>query len=235
MRLKTILHFHSGEDPRDYISYNFYQGVDYAASLGFEVLALTCHQKVIYSKEASNYAAAKNILLIPGIEINVEKKHVVILNCGEDAEKIKSFKDLAEYKKTRPEIFILAPHPYFYGRKTLKNQLEKHIDLFDAVELSWFYSKLFNRNRKGEIIAKKYGKPFIAASDTHFFDFMDENYAFIDAGQKTIAAIFEAIKNKNFENITSPRRFFKDMFWKHFKFVVRSCLFNLIRRKQSDL
>lgn len=230
MRLKTNLHFHTGEDPCDFISYNFYEGIDEAARLGFEVLALTCHEKFVYSPKLGDYARAKNILLIPGIEINVEKKHVLVLNCDRDAEKIKNFQELAEYKKTRPEIFILAPHPYFYGRKPLKNRLEKHIELFDAIELSWFYSKLFNRNRKGEMIAGKYGKPFIATSDTHFFDFMDENYALVEVGQKTIAAVFQAVRNKNFENITSPRRLFKEMLWKYIWFDARSFLFNIWRR-----
>ncbi|MEK7599237.1 MAG: hypothetical protein AAB474_02180 [Patescibacteria group bacterium] len=225
MRLKTNLHFHTGEDPDDFISYDFYEGVDYAARLGFEVLALTCHRKFVYSQKFGNYARAKNILLIPGIEINIEKKHVVVLNCDEEAEKIKNFQNLGEYKKTHPEIFILAPHPYFYGRKPLKNRLEKHIELFDAVELSWFYSKLFNRNIKGEMIASKYGKPFIAVSDTHFFDFMDKNYALVEAGQKTIPAVFQAIKNKNFENITSPRRFFQDMLWKYIWFNAKTCFY----------
>ena len=62
-------------------------------------------------------------------------------------------------------------------------------------------------------MAEKYDLPFITASDTHVLKLLDVSYAIIEAKEKTIPAIFEAIKKKSFENVTLPRKFFKEMVW----------------------
>lgn len=213
MNLKTNLHFHTHDDPRDVIWHTLYEGVRRAKRLGFEVLALTCHQKFIYLPAYQNYAARHGILLIPGVERDIEGRHVVILNPDKTIEDVATFDELKAYKQNHPDIFILAPHPYFYGSFSLKKRLERHIHLFDAIEHSWFYSKMFNRNKKAKVVAKKYNLPFIATSDTHELDLLDISYAVINAKEKTIKGVFEAIKNNNFTNITSPRKFWKEMLW----------------------
>jgi hypothetical protein len=211
MKLKANLHFHSREDPCDIISYSLFEGINKAKELGFDVLASTCHTKNIVTAEHKKYAEEKGILLIPGIEINARetgskrKNHVLILNCDESANDVHTFDDLTQYKKEHPEIFIIAAHPYFYGNFSLAERLEKYIDLFDAVELSWFYTRWFNRNPRGERVAQKYHKPFITTSDTHFFNFIDTNFATIESTEKTPAAFFKAIQNGDFQNTTSPR------------------------------
>lgn len=213
MRLRTNLHFHTRDDPQDVIDYTFYEGVDRAKKLGFEVLALTCHQKLIHTPEYQGYAAHRGILLIPGVERDIEKCHVVILNPDKAVERVTTFNELEAYKQNHPDIFVLAPHPYFYGNFSLKRRLEQYIHLFDAIEHSWFYSKLFNRNKKGETIARKYNLPFIATSDTHRLHILDKGFAIIDVQEKTIPAVFDAIKNKQFTNVTSPRKFWSEMVW----------------------
>lgn len=222
MKLKANLHFHTAEDPDEAaIKYNLYQGIDKAAALGFGALAVTCHRAFVVTPDHQKYAAQKGIVLIPGIENNLDENknrslraggHCVILNCTKEVEAVRTFADLADYKKRRPEIFIIAPHPYYYGNYSLKNNLEKYIHLFDAVEQSWFYSKKwFNRNPRAEVVAKKYNLPFIATSDAHFFDFFDKSYAVIDVEEKTIPAIFNSIREKRFVNVTSPRHFWREM------------------------
>lgn len=219
MKLKVNLHFHTREDPRHshQITYTLKEGVDRAASYDFDVIALTCHKGVVMNPHFKKYAASKNILLLSGVELyikeksNMQAKHLVVLNCDQSIENVETFADLEEYKKKHPEIFVLAPHPYFYGNYSLKKYLEKYIHLIDAIEHSWFYSKMFNRNIKAKQVAQKYNLPFIATSDTHFFNFLNTDYAIIDAGEKTPAAIFNAIKNNRFKNITSPKSFLRDM------------------------
>lgn len=214
MKLKANLHFHTDDDPCDsHIKYNFYEGIDAAAKLGFEVIALTCHQKLVYPDAYQVYAEKNGILLIPGVERNIEKRHVVILNPTPEIERVSNFPALKEYKKNHPECLILAPHPYFYGFFSLKNKLEENIELFDAVEFSWFYSKWFNRNKKGEVVAKKHNLPWLATSDTHFLETLDKSYAVLEVKEKTVAAVLEAVRNKKFTNISSPRKFFREMVW----------------------
>ncbi|GMQ94940.1 MAG: hypothetical protein BMS9Abin13_050 [Patescibacteria group bacterium] len=211
MSLKTNLHFHTSEDRQHALAYTLREGIDRAAKLGFEVLAVTCHGSVVATDTDVSYAAEKGVLLISGIEAYIRcnssdvERHVIVLNCRKDIEEVKTFSELEKYRREHPEIFILAPHPYFYGNFSLHEHLEPHIRLFDAIEHSWFYSKFFNRNKKAREVAKKHNMPFIATSDTHFFDFFDENYAVIEAEEKTPEAVFRAIKENRFQNITHPR------------------------------
>lgn len=210
---KTNLHFHTADDPEKKIKHSFYEGMDRAAELGFEIIALTCQEKIIWSEEYRSYAENKGILLVPGIEKIVEKKHVLILNPENEAEKVSTFKGLEMYKKNHPESFIIAPHPYFPLGYSLKEKLEQNIGLFDAVEFSWFYSRLVDLNKKASLIASSNNLPFITTSDTHILKFINTSYALIEAEEKTISALFEAIRKNRFKNVTSPRTFWKEMVW----------------------
>lgn len=227
MRIKTNFHFHTDDDPLDVVEHSLRDGIDHAAVHGFGALAVTCHQTFAWTKEYAKYAEERNILLIPGIEINADEArgtkgyHVLVLNATKEAEGIRTFQELASYKNTHPESFVMAPHPYFYGNFSLHELLEKYIRLFDAIEHSWFYSKLFNRNRKAREIAEKYGLPLVATSDTHFFDFFNTDYAVIDAKERTVKSLFDALRKKKFHNVTSRKKFFKDMAWKEGKFIMK--------------
>ncbi len=200
MILKTNLHFHSKNDDR-ISSYDIREGIDFAKSKNFDVLAYTPHRKFLVRKEYIDYAANKGILLIPGTEIQIEGRHIVMLNCSKEVENIKSFKELGEYKNNHPESFIIAPHPYILSSNSLLGRrLIENMELFDAIEMSVFSNALFNFNKKAEKTAEKYDKPFIATSDTHFFKDIERGYALINAGEKTAERIFQAIRNKNFQN-----------------------------------
>lgn len=200
MILKTNLHFHAAEDETKIISYNIFQGIDYAKEKGFDVLAYTSHKKFLFKEEYAEYASQKGILLIPGIEGKIRRKHFIILNCDKEAENIKTFKELADYKNKNPHILIIAPHPFVLSLKSLFSKLLENIDLFDAIEMTVFSNKTFNFNKKGEETSKKHNKPFIASSDTHFLNDLERGYALINAPQKTIESIFEAVKRENFQN-----------------------------------
>lgn len=235
MRIKINLHFHSGDDKLDHISYSTKEGIDKAVELGFGALAITCHQYYAWTPEYAEYAKSKGLLFIPGIENYIgetmakSSRHCLILNATKDAEKVRTFTELALYKKEHPEAFIMAPHPYFYGHISLKELLPKYIHLFDAVEQSWFYSRWFNRNIKGRAVAEKYKLPFVSTSDTHFFDFLDKNYCTVEAESATPEAIFSAIRAGKFENTTARRNFWRDMVWKQVRFSMKTYLW---RRKQ---
>ena len=210
MQLKTNLHLHTKEDPEDEINYTAQEAIDEASRLGFEALALTLHNKFGYTKELSNYASAKNILLISGIEKTIEGRHVLILNCDASIEKVFTFEDLFEYKKSHYGIFIIAPHPY-YVWYSLGAKFDEYRELFDAIEQSWFYTNFFNLNVFAKQAAEYFNFPLIATSDTHFIQYLDNSYALIEAEEKSAHGIFKAIRNKNFQNISKPARFWQDM------------------------
>jgi len=214
MKIKTSLHIHTAEDKREgkKIKYTVYQLIDQACQLDFKVLALTGHEYFVYKPEYGDYARDKGILLIPGIELTLNKhglvqKHVVVLNCQPEIENIKTLEELVNYKESHPEIFVLAPHPHFFfnvslGLKTLK----KYINLFDAIEYSWFYTKKINLNKKSEIVAKEHHKPIISTSDLHRLKWLNQDYALIDTPSLDIISVLKAIKQQKFTNITQPKK-----------------------------
>ena len=218
MFLKTNLHFHTNDDPKDYIAYSTKEGIDRASTLGFNVLALTCHNKVAWTPEYAAYADERGITLLSGIECDIgevaeEKRHLVLLNCDSDAEHVRTFHDLAQYKKEHPDVFVLAPHPYYphIGRTiSLMEYADRYAHLFDAIEHSWFYTKHLNKNKLAIEAAKRHSLPLVATSDTHFMDFLDTDYCVIEAKSRTLGDTFKALRAGSFKNVTRPKRFIRE-------------------------
>ena len=211
MKLKTNLHFHAHDDTEDTIPYTFQEGIVRAETLGFQCMTLTCHNTFVNIPEYHEFARAHNILFIPGIERSIEKKHVVILNPHEDVLRVRTFTDLASYRKEHTDIFVLAPHPYLPSKSSLHESLIQHIDLFDGVEQSWFYSTLININIPAARVARAHALPLIATSDTHDLRFLDTSYTIVDAKEKTIQSVFESLHAGMFENVATPRNFLSEM------------------------
>ncbi len=230
---KTNLHFHSAEDGAHAITYSLYEGIDQAVRDGFNVLAVTCHRAVVATQDHIAYAREQGLLLISGIEAEIyegrKRSHVLILNCDRQAETLRTFHDLAAYRASHPDIFVIAPHPYHTGSYCLHDMLERYIHLFDAIERSWFYSRAFDQNRRAEAVARAYNKPYIATSDTHFFDYWNESYALIDTAS-TPEDVFRAIRQRAFENVSTPRALVRDMIIRMGSFMLVDTARVLIRR-----
>lgn len=215
MRLKASLHIHTSEDKKDghIINYNVYNLIDEAEKCGFNVLGFTPHKKFVFREEFAVYAKNKGILLIPGVERGLGRflnQHVIILNCDQTVEKIKTLKQLAKYKSEHPEIFILAPHPTYSRLISIgARNLKKYINLFDAIEYSYAYSKKLNfHNKKARIIAARFKKPIISTADVHILKKLNTDFAIIEAEDLSAAGVFQAIKYGRFENITAPKSLF---------------------------
>lgn len=213
MKLKANLHLHAGDDQEDAIPYSFIEALDEAKRLGFTCLALTCHNTFVNKAEYAKAAEGRGILFVPGIERTIEKKHVIILNPDENILHVRTFEELAAYKKTRPNILIIAPHPFLGGESSfsLNGKLAEHSALFDAIEQTWFYSTLMNPNKKAARAAQEYSLPLIATSDTHELKWLNTSYAEIDVKEQSIPALFDAIRAHQFKNVSSPRSFFFEM------------------------
>src|SRR4030042_5804632 len=108
--LKVDLHLHTAEDPLHQISYTAKELISIAADEGFDVLAITSHQCLTFSKKLSAYARERGILLIPGIEVTLRRRHVLLLNPPSG----RSFPDFSSLlAMQRPDALVVAPPPYF--------------------------------------------------------------------------------------------------------------------------
>ncbi|HBC85813.1 MAG TPA: hypothetical protein DCZ94_02540 [Lentisphaeria bacterium] len=236
--LKADFHIHTNEDKRDLITYCAKDIIDFASEKKFKVLALTNHDIFTYTPELVEYAGAKGILLVPGIEATIEGKHVVILNPQQDVESVKTFEALKEYRKKHPEIFVIAPHPYYpHLRKySLQSLLLKNIDLFDGIEYCHYYTRVFDRfNTMAKKVAARYGKPLVGTSDSHHLFQLDKTYSMVDS-EKNIDSIISALKNNKVKIVSRPLSFFiysKAVVFIFFKFSIKRIIF-LFRRKTPE-
>lgn len=193
--LKVDLHIHTREDPKDNIAYNALELIARAASLGFEAIAITNHNRVTLNSELKDQASKFNLTLIPGAEITCEGKHVLILNPPFDPGGKKfTWSDLEEIRNA--SSLVVAPHPYFPGFKSLFHVLDEYHYLFDAIEFSAFYNNFFNPNVKAIEASQKYGKPLIACSDTHNLWQLGTAYTLVEAAPSSEDIILAIKKNR---------------------------------------
>ena len=137
MDLKTNLHFHSSEDKWDNLNYSVFDGVDRAVELGFDVLALTCHNEVMTTPEMKKYAEKKGVLLISGAELNLDGADVLVLGTEDKKiSRLRTLRDLREYKKENLYLFSNPAVPVGRTAMTIKTSFNNCG--------SWSNSKLVN-------------------------------------------------------------------------------------------
>ena len=193
--LKIQLHCHTKSDPIDLLLHTDKELIDRAAKEGFEVLAITCHNKRVFSESLRKYAEDKGILLIPGIEKDIEKKHILIINAAEDIKNVYNFEDLRKYRLTHPESLIIVAHPYTPQPYSIGHKkLIKHQNLFDMIEWNGFYTKSLNWNKKSMDAAMKLDKPVIGNADCHHLNYLSYTYSYLKAN-KDINSIIQTLKN----------------------------------------
>jgi hypothetical protein len=153
-----------------------------------------------FNQDLYSYAQERGILLIPGIELTIQKRHVLVLN-PPPHKKCLDFFSLS--KLHRPETLIIAPHPYFPGTYSLNGYLLKHRTLFDALEYCHFYSPMINFNQRAVEVSQFFGLPLVGNSDAHFLSQLGTTYSLIYA-EKNLDAIFAAIRQNKIKVATRP-------------------------------
>ena len=198
--LKADLHIHTAEDPLDRVRYTAEDLIVKAAEEGFDVLSITNHHVVTFNQDLFSFARERGIFLIPGIEITVQRRHILILN----PPRGKTFSDFPSLLKwRRPETLIIAPHPYFPSTYSLNGYLLKHLNLFDALEYCHFYSPRINFNLKAIEVSQSYGLPLVGNSDAHFISQFGTTYTLIYA-EKNLESIFKAIRRHHVKIVSRP-------------------------------
>ena len=220
-KYKAALHLHVKGDPVDNIKYTCQEAILRAKELGFKVIAITCHRKAVCTEADIKFGKENGVLVIPGIEAEIEGKELLIINVDQSIEDIKTFEDLRKYKKRNPNIFTIAPHPFYFLPACIGNKIEKNADLIDSLEWSYFYSPLFNPNKRAANLAKKLNKPIIGTSDTHNLDHFDHTYAIIETDELNTQSVIEALKNNQVDLYTNSFSFIKlfELLWILYKSV----------------
>ena len=190
--LKVELHTHTADDPVDRIPHTTLELIDRAAALGYDAIAITLHERQLDLQRFAPYAADRGLVLIPGVERTIEGRHVLLLNFTSGAEDVQSFSDLARLKSSLSRGLVIAPHPFFPGSVCLRSDLERHANLFDAVERNAMFTSGVDFNRRAERWAARHAKPVVGNCDVHRLWQLGTTYSLVDA-PRNADAICEAI------------------------------------------
>ena len=217
--LKIDFHLHASEDPVDKLDHSSIELLHRAHALGFDALAITLHDHVLTIPEVFDTARELGILLIPAAEMRLEGADVVLVNVtDEETKALHRLDDLAELRRRRGgSVLMFPPHPFYLLGGSIGRRLFKHMDLFDAVEFSHFYTRWLDPNRRALRAAKAHGKTLIAASDTHLLDFFGTHYTLVETpSEPGPVPIFEAIRGGRTQNVSEPLgpgRLMRELWW----------------------
>jgi len=198
--LKIDFHIHTHEDTDNYIDYNAFDLIDRAVSLSFDAIAITNHNTMLYEEKLVSYAQKKGIVLFPGIERSIDKKHVLLINFSE-VESLDTYDAILQAKTD--ENLVIAPHPFFPGMQSLGKDMYLQAGLFDAIEYCHFYHPRLNFNREAMRYAKRHGLPLVAGSDAHVREQFGRCYSLVKS-EKNKSAIIQAIKKGHVQVVAPP-------------------------------
>ena len=202
--LKIELHAHTDLDPADGIRYSTEDLIDHAAALQYQALAITLHDRYCDPVPYTRYARERGITLIPGIERTIGRKHLLLINYSAACEKVTSFDRLAELRAAEPEGLVVVPHAAFPVLSALhRTLLDRHANLFDALEVNGLYTRLIDFNQGAIAWARQHGKPLVGNSDLHSLEHLGRTYTLVDAAPAP-NAICEAIRAGRVEVRSRP-------------------------------
>jgi len=205
--LKAELHSHCDLDPHDhrFCTCPPEALIREAARLGYEVLAITCHCLDVWSPALAEFAAGLGITLIPGMEVFVAgRRHVLVYNFRTGAPNLDSMAKIRALR--RDDTLVIAPHPFFPAPTCLGRLLQRHLDVFDAIEISGFYTAGLDFNRKARRLALECGKTMVGCADAHYLWQLGETYTWIHA-EPGIETVIRAVKRGQVRVETRPLSF----------------------------
>jgi hypothetical protein len=189
--LKVELHAHTSDDPNDRIPHTAQHLIDRAAALGYDALAITLHDRQLDVAPLASYAAERRMVVIPGVERTIQGRHVLLINFRDGTDAVRSFEDLARLKRRVPGL-VVAPHPFFPSWSCLRGLMDRHADLFDAVEYNAMFTASLNFNLRAVRWAAAHARPMVGCGDVHRLHQLGTTYSLVDA-ERDPAAICAAI------------------------------------------
>jgi predicted metal-dependent phosphoesterase TrpH len=193
--LKVELHAHTGLDPLDYIPHTTRQLIDRAAVLGYAALAVTLHDRYYDPVADRDYARSRGIVLIPGIERTIQRRHILLLNFPAECAQVESFGDVRVLKQRFPSGLVIAPHAFYPTSSAMGSHADDYEDMIDAIEVNSMFTPWVNFNRRAVAWARAHGKPLVGNTDLHLLEQLGTTYTLVDVPPEADAdAICAAIR-----------------------------------------
>jgi predicted metal-dependent phosphoesterase TrpH len=199
-KYRVELHSHCQGDPVDsHLGYSLFQHIDRAKEVGLDAIAVTWHRKVCAVPEAFAYARERGILLIPGMEAEINYKHLLVLNVAEgDLPAATNWNEVRALRARKPEVLVIAPHPFYPHPSCLGKAIHGNADCIDALEwciihVHWLPGQV-NPNLRAARWAHAHGKTMVACSDAHSLAAIGKNASVVEAVELTPEALFAGIR-----------------------------------------
>ena len=198
--LKADLHLHSQEGDA-FIADDARALIERAAGQGYRVLAITNHDRLTFSPALADHARALGIVLVPGAEATIEGCHVLLYNFDVPVAWLRTFADLRRYRT--PEWLVVAPHPFFPASFSLGPRLRRELDQFDAIELSHFYTRRIDFNRRAVALARAAGLPLVGSSDAHLPRQLGTTHSVIESSPD-VDSVLAAVRKGRVRVVSRP-------------------------------
>ncbi len=163
-----------------------------AKDKGLDGIAITDHHTLQGVWEAKR--VEKDMLIIPGEEISTDLGEILAFGISKPVPEGLPIEHVIRTVHLQGGL-VFVPHPTipFFGRikpKVLENLPIDGIEVFSAISpLSNFYAS------KSISLAKRMNLPMIAGSDSHFPETVGDAYTIIDAEDRTLSSVLEALRN----------------------------------------
>jgi len=157
--------------------------------------AVTDHDEIKESLEATKMAENCEVVVIPGVEVSTENGHLLAIGVTEKPEKGRKFMEtVAEIRKMGGAAVV--PHPFQKTRHGVSKSRIKDIDAVEAFN-AWLFTGF--QNRRARKFAERNGYPKVSGSDAHSLGMIGRAYTEIkvDKPRDEIEAqdIVEALRN----------------------------------------
>ncbi len=195
--LKIDFHCHSkgsydGKEPVDLM-------VEHVEDIDLDGFAVTDHDEIQQSLEASKIGEDSEAIVIIGEEVSTKDGHLLAIGVKEKIEPGNPFMDTVKEIRQRGGAAIV-PHPFQKTRHGVSKSKIKDIDAVEAFN-AWLFTGL--QNRRAEKFAKHHNYPMVAGSDAHSLGIIGRAYAEIeiDKPREEIDSedIIKALKSGNVE------------------------------------
>lgn len=178
---------HDGRDPVDLL-------VEQADAVGLDALAVTDHDEIEASLEAAELAKERGMVGIPGIEVTSRAGHILGLGVDEKIQPGLPYENTLNLIRDAGGIAVI-PHPFQEARHgVMANITLDQLAMADAIEV--YNSRLLTgrANRQARRFAQENGLPMVAGSDAHISEMVGQARTLIDATERSVPSILEAIR-----------------------------------------
>jgi predicted metal-dependent phosphoesterase TrpH len=199
-KYRVELHSHCQGDPVDrHLPHSVIEHIDQAKKVGLDAIAVTWHRKIFDNAEAIAYARERSVLLIPGMEAEVDRRHLVVLNVAKgDLPALPTWNQVRALRLRKPDVLVMAPHPFYPHPSCLGKTMTAHADCIDIVEWCFIHvgwlPKGMNPNLRAARWAKRHGKTVVACSDAHSLPAIGRNCSTVEADELTAESLFAGIR-----------------------------------------